>query len=56
MRWGCPESSEISEYEQVNIDGITIYVHTAIKCGEMTRIDALSGQDGAKLMLLGYID
>jgi hypothetical protein len=56
VRWGSPELSEIDEYEKVNIEEASIYVHKAINCGEMTRIDALTGRDGTKLMLLGYVE
>ena len=53
VRWGLPESSEIGEYEKVDIDGASIYIHNAVGGAGNARIDAVTGGVGTKLILLG---
>lgn len=53
MRWGRPESSEIDQYEALELDGASIFLHQAIKVTPNARIDAVTGGVGTKLILLG---
>lgn len=54
MRWGIPEPSEVSEYEKMNIDGTSVYVHNAVRGAASARIDVVTGGVGTKLILLGF--
>lgn len=53
MRWGAPEPAELGSYELLQINGITIYVHGAVKGIAHARIDVVTGGVGTKLILLG---
>lgn len=55
MRWGLPELSEIGEYEKMNIDGASVYVHNAVRGAANARIDVVTGGVGTKLVLLGFV-
>jgi hypothetical protein len=54
VRWGTPEPSEIDQYEAVNIEGTSIYVHRTVKGTANARIDVVTGGVGTKLILLGF--
>jgi hypothetical protein len=54
VRWGTPEPFEIDEYEKMNIDGIAVYIHNAVRSAASARIDAVTGGVGTKLVLLGF--
>jgi len=54
VRWDIPESVEIGEYENMNIDGVTAYVHKAVSYRTNARIDAVTGGFGTKLIFLGF--
>lgn len=54
MRWGKPEPLEIDEYEMMNIDGTSIYVHRAVMGIVNARIDVVTGGAGTNLIFLGY--
>ena len=55
MRWGIPEPFEIGEYEEMNIDGASVYVHNVVRTAASARIDAVTGGGGTKLILLGFV-
>jgi len=55
VRWGTPEPAEIGEYEEMNIEGISLYVHRHLKTTANARIDAVTGGAGTKLILLGFV-
>jgi len=55
VRWGIPEPSEIGEYEKMNVDGATVYVHHAVKSTANVRIDVVTGGVGTKFILLGFV-
>jgi len=55
VRWGTPEPAEIGEYEEMNIEGISLYVHRHLKATANARIDAATGGAGTKLILLGFV-
>lgn len=54
MRWGMPKPAELGEYEKANIDGVSVYVHNAIRGAANARIDVVTGGVGTKLILLGF--
>ncbi|WP_321365331.1 hypothetical protein [uncultured Desulfuromusa sp.] len=56
MGWGKPEPEQIDEYETVNIDGATLYIHHRIKKFTNARIDLVTGGVGTKLILLGVAE
>jgi len=55
VRWGIPEPCEIGEYEKMNVDEVTVYVHNAVKIAASVKIDAVTGGAGTKLILLGFV-
>jgi hypothetical protein len=55
VRWGMPEPSEVGEYEKMNIDGASVYVHSAVRGAANARIDVVTGGVGTKLILLGFV-
>jgi len=50
-----PEPSEVGEYEKMNIDGASVYVHSAVRGAANARIDVVTGGVGTKLILLGFV-
>jgi len=53
VRWGTPEQGEIDEYETLAIDGVSVYVHHAVRDTASARIDLVTGGVGTKLIFLG---
>jgi len=49
-----PETSEADDYELMNVDAVSVYVHRAVGCAAGARIDAVTGGAGTRLILLGF--